>query len=498
MKERLHSPLQTDLYELTMAQAYWKAKMNRDEGVFTLFYRKAPFEGTHVVAAGLKLITDYLDQWRFEQEELDYLASLSAQGGGRLFEGDFLSYLKEVRWTGSLDAIREGEFLFPFQPALRVTAPIILGQLLETVILNLFNFSSLVATKAARLRHAAGEDPIIEFGLRRAQGLDGGLTASRAAYIGGCDSTSNTLAGMRYGIPVQGTQAHSWVMAFEDELESFKTFGEALPNQIVFLVDTYDSLLGIQHAIEAAKEIKTKRHAFLGVRLDSGDLCYLSKQARKLLDNAGFEKAKILASNELDEYLIQDLKSQGACIDLWGVGTKLVTGEGASSLGGVYKLSAYRKGNEKKWRPTFKFSEQFFKASHPGILQVRRFTDPKTGLYCCDSLYEESMPPSGEWVSVDPLEPRNRKQFKGEGKDLLVPIYREGKLVYTHPSLDEMRRYTHEQGQLFDSSIRRFVNPHSYPSGMESGYFNRKSELLDLKRQEIQKEKQRVFGTYPY
>src|SRR4029079_904212 len=353
-------------------------------------------------------------------------------------------YLRGLKLTCDIDEIPEGTLVFPDEPLIRAVGPIIKCQLLETALLNIFNFQSLIATKAARVCLAAKNDPVIEFGLRRSQGVDGGLTAARAAYIGGCAGTSNLQAGQRFGIPVSGTQAHSWIMFFENELEAFKTYAEALPNNCIFLVDTYDSIDGIRHAIEIGSELRKQGHEMIGVRLDSGDGVALSNQARQMLNKAGFANAKIVGSGNLDEYMITDLKQRGAKIDVWGVGTKLSTGQPDGALGGIYKLGAIRRpGSE--WQYRIKLSEESAKASVPGSLQVRRFYQPD-GRFMADAIYETDHGVSEPCEIVD-AETKDKTQIPANtpSSDLLVPILRRGKVVYEPPNIETSREHLHKQ-----------------------------------------------------
>ena len=339
-----HTPLLTDLYQLTMAAGYWHAGRAEREAVFHLFFRRLPFGGGYAVAAGLGDVVEWLRHFRFGAEDLAWLAALPGQDGRPLFAPGFLDYLGGLRWTCDVDAVPEGTMVFPHQPLIRVKGPIVQAQLVETALLNLINFQTLIATKSARVCQAAQGEPVLEFGLRRAQGPDGAVMASRAAFIGGAASTSNVLAGRLLGIPVRGTHAHSWIMSFDSELESFAAYAEAMPNNCVFLVDTYDTLEGVRHAVETGHRMRAAGHEMAGIRLDSGDLAWLSIEARKILDEAGFPKAFIVASNDLDEHLIESLKHQGAKIGVWGVGTQL-----ASLHGGVKRLQhphAYPAGLE--------------------------------------------------------------------------------------------------------------------------------------------------------
>jgi len=377
-----------------------------------------------------------------------------------------------------MDAMPEGTVVFPHEPLLRVVGPVVPAMLLESALLAVVNFQTLVATKAARVCLAAQGEPVLEFGLRRAQGIDGALTASRAAYVGGCAATSNTLAGKLYGIPVKGTHAHSWVMIHDDEREAFLEYARALPANCVFLVDTYASLDGVRHAIEAGRWLRSQGHELAGIRLDSGDLAWLSGQARRMLDEAGFERVAIFASNELDEIIIQSLKEQGAPIVVWGVGTRLVTGQEDAALGGVYKLGAVRNGSAAPWVRRVKLSDQTAKVNIPGILQVRRFRAP-AGQAEIDVIYDEllGLPPRA--VMVDPLDPTRRRGVPAaEGEDLLVPVFRRGRRVYTPPPLSEVRARTLAQLAAFHGGVKRFVNPHRYPVGLERGLHDLRTQLV--------------------
>ncbi len=478
--------LLTDLYELTMACAYWKRQMAEDEAVFHLTFRKKPFEGGYAMAAGLESVIEYIENWRFDTTDLDYLGSLKSSEGNPLFEEGFLRYLDEMTFRCDIDAVQEGEIIFPHEPLVRVKGPILQAQLLESPLLTLTNFPTLIATKASRICRSAGDDIVIEFGMRRAQGIDGAMTATRATYVGGCHGTSNTLAGKVYGIPVKGTHAHSWIMAFDTELESFQAYAEALPENCVFLVDTYDTIQGVKNAIHAGKWLRKQGYPLLGIRLDSGDINYLSQEARRLLDADGFQEAKIFASNELNESLISDLKQQGAKVVVWGVGTHLVTGQTQAALDGVYKISAIRKKGAKEWKYRLKLSERMSKISNPGVLQVRRYFVPETG-YVADALYNEGTDLSEGCEIIDPLDPIRKKFLRPgcESRDLLVPIFRNGKCVYQKPSLKEIREYGKRELAKFDSSIKRFTNPHRYPVGMEQSLYALKLGLIDNIRKKL-------------
>ena len=437
--------LLTDLYLLTMAYGYWKTGKADCEAAFHLFYRRNPFKGGFAVAAGLAAAGEFIEKLRFGPDDLAYLATLAGNDGRTLFEPAFLDYLGRLQWSCDVDAMPEGTLAFPYEPLVRVCGPLVQAQLLEAALLNIINFQTLVATKAARVVMAARGEPVLEFGLRRAQGIDGALSASRAAYLGGCAATSNVLAGRMFGIPVRGTHAHSWVMCFDDELSAFRAYAEAMPNNCVFLVDTYNTLQGVQNAVAVAKELRKTGHELIGVRLDSGDLAYLSIAARKILDEAGFPAAEIVASNELDEQIITSLKDQGAKIGVWGVGTRLATAFDEPALGGVYKLSAIREPGG-PWEYKVKLSEQAVKVSNPGILQVRRYSCG--GQAIGDMIFDEELPGSDGAVMVDPLDMTRRMAFSeapdGTGKigreNLLMPIFRSGKRVYEFPALEAARR----------------------------------------------------------
>lgn len=496
--------LVTDLYELTMAYGYWKSGLADRRAVFYLAFRDNPFEGGYAVACGLGTAADFLESLRFDGDDLAWLATLQGADEKPLFEPAFLDVLGQLRWTCDLDAVPEGTVVFAHEPLVRVEGPLMAGQIVESALLNIINFQTLVATKAARVVAAAQGDPVIEFGLRRAHGFDGALSASRAAYLGGCHATSNLLAGRLFGIPVKGTHAHSWVMAFDDELAAFRAYSEAMPGNAIFLVDTYDTLGGVRHAVQSGRRLREQGHEMLGIRLDSGDLVDLSIQARQILDQSGFPGASIVASGDLDEETIAALKQRGAAIDLWGVGTRLVTGHGDPALGGVYKLSAIRDVHG-QWQDKAKFSETEAKSSTGGILQVRRYFDPNvrspvfrrkmppeggttnmppeggtTNVQAIgDVIYDVRQPPEGGCVMVELAGTERQMTFPADAlhEDLLVPVFRDGRRVADLPSLAESRRRVREQLAMFSDDVKRLDAPTRYPVGLEIGISKRRNRL---------------------
>jgi nicotinate phosphoribosyltransferase len=475
--------LLTDLYQVTMAYGYWQQGMQDREAVFHLYFRRPPFDGGYAVCAGLAYAADWLENLRFSEDDLAYLGSLKSSKGAAMFPQEFLNYLRDLKFTCDVDAIAEGTVVFANEPLIRVQGPLLQAQLVETALLTLVNFQTLVATKAARIREAAGADTVLEFGLRRAQGFDGGLSASRAAYLGGVDATSNVLAGQRFNIPVKGTHAHSWVMAFDDEVEAFTAYAKAFPDDSVFLVDTYDTLEGVRHAIKVARQMRANGHELGGIRLDSGDLAYLSREARALLNEAGFPNVRIVASNDLEENLITSLKLQGAKIDTWGIGTQLVTAYDQPALGGVYKMAALRKPDDSGWDFTIKLSEQLAKTSIPGILQVRRYENEK-GQPRADMLYNIAEPLPDQLTLIDPSDYTRRRPVRAgaEFRELLEPVFRRGQRVQELPTLEESRARAHREVLSLDPSIRRFLNPHVYPVGLEESLNTFRTNLILEKR----------------
>ncbi|WP_423822206.1 nicotinate phosphoribosyltransferase [Salinisphaera sp. SPP-AMP-43] len=437
--------LLTDLYQLTMAYAHWYNGTGARESVFHLFFRQAPYDNGFALAGGVETAIDYITEIRFTEEDVAYLATLKDNAGKPMFAEGFLDYLRDFSFTGEVDAVPEGTAVFPHQPMLRVRGPILEAQLLETALLNLMNFPTLVATKAARIVHAAGGDPVLDFGLRKAQGIDGGVSAARAAYIGGCAGTSNVLAGQLFGVPVSGTHAHGWVMAFDHEIDAFDAYAAALPNNCVFLVDTYNSIEGIENAIRAGNKLREHGYEMAGIRLDSGDLAQLSRRARRRLDAAGFPDAKIAASSSLDERVIADLKSRGAPIVLWGVGTRLTTAQPDAALDGVYKLGAIREDSG-RWSYRMKMSDTPGKLTRPGVQQVRRFLD-HAGDPIADLLFDEAA-----WATAwagGVAEYEHRFEAEAPHTDLLRPAVREGTRVAPSPELTEIRDYAMAQFAYF-------------------------------------------------
>ncbi len=470
--------LLTDLYQLTMAYGYWKTNKINQEAVFTLFFRKPPFNSGYTVAAGLGTALEYIQDLHFTESDLNYLATLTGNDGQPLFEQAFLDYLSNLSFDCDIDAVPEGTIVFPHEPLLRVQGSLLQCQLLETALLNIINFQSLIATKSARICFATQGDPVLEFGLRRAQGIDGSLSASRAAYIGGCAATSNVLAGKLFDIPVKGTHAHSWIMSFASEDEAFQAYAEAMPNNCIFLVDTFDTLNGVKKAIEKGHWLREKGHDLVGIRLDSGDFISLSQRARKMLDQAGFKQASIVASNDLDEHLITELKTAGAKINIWGVGTKLITSYEQPALGGVYKLSAIREpGGE--WQYRLKLSEDSIKTSNPGLLQVRRFSD-NNGEFSGDMIYNELIPPVGsaKMVNIAATEEHSTLSADKPHQDLLIPILRNGQLVADLPSLSQIRERVQTQLSHCAADIKSLKPLDIYPVSLEMNLFDLKQRII--------------------
>ncbi len=467
--------LLTDLYELTMVGGYVEAGKQHQTANFDYFFRKVPDNGGYCVFAGLGDLVEYIDRLRFDETDLAYLEML------RIFPKSFMDYIRHFRFTGDLWSVPEGTVVFPHEPLIRVTGPLPEVQLIETTLLNVVNFQTLIATKGARLRWAAQGDPVIDFGLRRAHGPEGAIMASRAAYIGGVDSTSNVLAGSLYDIPVKGTHAHSWIESFPDELEAFRVYADIYPDACLLLVDTYDTLRsGVPNAIRVGLELKAKGHKLLGIRLDSGDLAYLSRKARRMLDEAGLENAAIVASSDLDEWILESLKQQGACVNIWGVGTRLVTSFSEPALGGVYKLTALDEGGM-SMVPKIKRSDNPEKITNPGLKKVVRMYDGE-GKMRGDVLYldEEQIPEKTPLMAYHPVLPHVHKTYPGnfEKRELMRPMFRQGIQVGESPSLPRIREHALQNLGQLDAAYKRFKNPHAYHISLSPQLHEVKGRLL--------------------
>ena len=472
--------LLTDLYQLTMAQGYWANDKLDEQAVFHAFFRSNPFGGGYAVACGTNQLEDLIRNFHYSDSDMEYLSSLRNADGSAMFDLDFLLWLSKLELSVDIDAVKDGTIVFAHEPLVRVSGPLVQCQLLETALLNGINFQTLIATKASRVVRAASGKPVSEFGLRRAQGPDGGLSASRAAFIGGVSSVANVLAGKQYGIPVNGTHAHSWVMAFESEQDSFRAYAQSNPNNCSLLVDTYNVISGIEAAIDVGVEMKRQGKRLMAVRIDSGDLAWLSKKARIMLDDAGLRNVKIVASNDLDEYTIHALNAQGACIDSYGVGTRLVTAYDQSALGGVYKLAAIRKNIKEPWIPCLKISEEASKITIPGILDVCRFVNDD-GKFAGDCIYDVQRKLDKITVAVDPIDNTRRKQYSldMQHEKLLKPFARGGKICSDiDTDVNTCRRHFEEQYAMLDDSIKRFKNPHRYPAGIERMLFNERTRMV--------------------
>jgi len=479
MKDRSLTLL-TDLYELTMMQGYYKSKSDKTV-VFDVFYRRNPNDGGYAIACGLEQVISYIKNLRFTYEDIDYLRGLG------IFDDDFLTYLGSFHFTGDIYAIPEGTVVFPQEPLVKVIAPIMEAQLVETALLNIINHQSLIATKASRVAYAAKGDGIMEFGLRRAQGPDAGVYGARAAVIGGCIGTSCVLTGQMFNVPVKGTHAHSWIMSFDDEYTAFKTYANMYPNACILLADTYDTLKsGVPNAIKVFKEMREAGlpMPFYGIRLDSGDLAYISKKARKMLDDAGFEDAVISASSDLDEYLIETLKAQGAAITSWGVGTNLITSKDCPSFGGVYKLAAIKNDETGEFTPKIKISENTVKITNPGNKTVFRFYDKENGKILADliALADERFSEDRDLLIFDPIDTWKKTNLEAGTftvRELLVPVFEKGVCVYESPAVMDIRDYCAKELNTLWDETRRFVNPHKVHVDLSDKLYNIKKELLD-------------------
>ena len=474
--------LLTDLYELTMAQGLWESGKLDEEGCFTAFFRDRPFGSGYAVMCGTAELAELVENMRFTDEDIAYLASIPAPGGGALFNPTFLDYLRGFRVQVDIDAVPEGELVFAREPLVRVTGRTFDCQLLETALLNTIGFQTLVATKTARVVAAAKGRPVAEFGLRRAQGPDGGMAVARASYVAGAASTSNVLAGRKYGIPVSGTHAHSWVMSFPSELEAFRAFAKSSPKNCTLLIDTYDVREGVENAIIVAKEMEAAGERLMGVRIDSGDLARLSAYTRERFDAEGLSYVKIVLSNDLDEYTIQSLLDQGAPVDSFGVGTKLVTCYDQPALGCVYKICARRAHGSHDWTPVMKLSEQPYKRTIPGIQQVRRFLDA-AGSPVADLIYDERYV-MGEGASRGrTLVAVNDAALtcdlgSYESRELLRPVVRDGRAVVPREDIRVARERCAAAVASLDAAYKRFLYPQTYVVGMEQGLAQLRDELV--------------------
>ena len=471
--------LLTDLYELTMMQGYYEKGQN-ENGIFDVFFRQNPCNNGYSVCAGLDQVIDYIKNLHFTYDDVDYLRGLG------IFKEDFLHYLSGFHFSGDIYAIPEGTVVFPKEPLLKVVAPIMEAQLVETAILNIINHQSLIATKTSRIVFAANGDGIMEFGLRRAQGPDAGLYGARAAMIGGCVGTSNVLAGQMFDVPVMGTHAHSWIMSFPDEYTAFKTYAEMYPDNCTLLVDTYDTLKsGVPNAIRVFQEFKDAGKPLIkyGIRLDSGDLAYLSKEARKMLDEAGFPEATICASNDLDEFLLHDLKMQGAAIDSWGVGTNLITSKDCPSFGGVYKLAAIQ-NEEGEFVPKIKISENTEKITNPGNKTIYRIYEKASGKIKADLICfaDEVIDPKQDLLLFDPMDTWKKTKLAGGTytvREILLPIFKNGECLYKSPTLKEIAAYCREEKDTLWDETKRLFYPHRVYVDLSQKLYAVKQSLLD-------------------
>lgn len=472
--------MMTDLYQLTMMYGYYKHGMQNNTAVFDLFFRRNGI--SYAVAAGLEQVIEYIRNIHMDANDIAYLRSLN------LFDEEFLDMLINFRFTGDIDAMPEGSIVFPNEPLVRVKAPIMEAQFIETALLNIVNHQTLIATKASRVVHAAGGGGVMEFGLRRAQGPDAGIYGARAAIIGGCIGTSNVLTGQMYEVPAMGTHAHSWVMSFPDEISAFRAYAETFPDQCLLLVDTYDTLKsGMPNAIKVFKELRAAGHEPMGIRLDSGDLAYLSKQARRMMDEAGFENAKVVASGDLDEEVIWDLRAQGAAIDTWGVGTKMITSADLPALGGVYKMSG-EIGPDGTLVPKIKVSDNPVKITNPGMKTVWRIYGKTSGKALADliALEDDTFDTEKPLTIFDPTETWKRMTLRDYTmRKLLVPIFREGRQVYAAPSLMDIQHYCESELDTFWEEYKRLVKPHTYKVDLSDRLYDLKKKLLNEARPEF-------------
>lgn len=469
----------TDLYQLTMAQGYFQQGMLDTQACFHMYFRDYPFKGGYAVACGMDQLAELVEGYQFDEQAIRYLESVNNPTGTPLFAPDFLDYLSTLKLTVDIDAVEEGTIVFPNEPLVRVKGPILQCQLIETPLLNCVNFETLIATKAARVCAVAGA-PVSEFGLRRAQGAAGGIWASRAAVVGGCASTSNVLAGQMFNIPVSGTHAHSWVMSFPDELSAFRAYAQSFPDNCILLVDTYNVEQGIKNAIIVGLEMRERGERLRGIRIDSGDLTWLAKMARRMLDDAGLTDCGIVLSNDLDEYTIQSIRDEGAQVTGWGVGTKLACAYDQPTLGGVYKLSATRNNSHEPWCDHLKISESIQKLTTPGVLDIRRYY-AENGQLAGDMVFDQNTGVNEDEVIVDPYDALRRKKLQGKQFiTLLQPLARNGQCVLSSEQRNVQAAQKRAQDGLtqLDETQKRLLNPHTYPVGLERDLFKRRSSLV--------------------
>lgn len=478
--------LYTDLYQLTMAQGYLESGIGDEQATFHMYFRDYPFQGGYAIACGMAQLAEILDTYEFSEEDIAYLRSLDAPGGGVLFSEAFLAYLEGFKLDVRVDAVLEGTVVFPNEPLVRVQGSIMQCQMLETMLLNCISFQTLIATKASRICQAADGRPVTEFGLRRAQGT-GSLWASRASVVGGCASTSNVLAGKEFGLPVSGTHSHSWVMSFPDELTAFREYARVAPENCSLLVDTYDVAQGVRNAITVGLEMRERGERLRAIRIDSGDLAWLAKMARRMLDEAGLEEVAIMLTNDLDEMLVRSILDEGAPVDIWGVGTKLATAYDQPTLGGVYKLSAIKALGDHAWVDRLKISESATKLTTPGVLDIRRYFDDD-GKIAGDMVFDVNAAPAedAEQVIVDPLDALRQKHLDGKRfETLLHPLFQEGRSVLAQD--DESAIHARERAfaglACLDESQLRLLNPHTYPVGLERKLHERRQHLIAKLRQ---------------
>jgi len=470
--------LSTDLYELTMAQGYLESGMTENQACFYMYFRDNPFKGGYAVACGMDQVAEMIENFHFTDEDIDYLSKVTSPAGDPLFHKDFLDWLADFKLDVDIDAVHEGTIVFPNDPLVRVTGSLMQAQILETALLNIINFETLIATKAARVCVAA-KTPVAEFGLRRAQGVAGGLWASRASIVGGCTSTSNVLAGQRYHVPVSGTHAHSWVMSFDDELTAFRTYAKIFPTNCVLLIDTYDVKKGLENAIIVGHEMEARGQHLSGVRIDSGDLAWLAKYCRERLDEAGLKDCGIVLSNDLDEYSIKQIVDDGAKVTGWGVGTKLASAYDQPSLGGVYKMSAIRANANEPWQDRIKVTELASKLTFPGVLDARRYY-LENGKIAGDMVFDTNSDINAEERIIDPSDGLRQKVLGGLSyTTLLHPLARKGNVCLPSEYRDTLAAQKRVKDGLerLDESQKRMLNPHSYPVGLEAGLFHRRQSL---------------------